>query len=200
MKFVCYDPETGEIRTWGESPDPSPHSELGTILEGEGANPTHCVVDGALVAYTSEQIAAKAAAPSYPATWSNATFAWIDQRALPQAKADKWSDLKAARDATLHAGFTWDGSTFDSDETSQSRIQGAVQLAGLAGAAFSTVWVLADNTTRTLSAADMVGVGLALGAFAEQIFTTGAELRAQVEAATTAAQIGEIAWPSEPTA
>lgn len=93
-------------------------------------------------------------------------MSWVDPRTLAQHQADKWTAIKAARDAIEFGGFTWDGSTFDSDPQSQSRIQGAAQLATLAmiaSQAFSVDWTLATNAVRTLTGADMLAVGQAMG-------------------------------------
>jgi len=126
------------------------------------------------------------------------TFEWIDERTLDQAKTDQWSKVKAARDAAEFGGFAWDGSTFDSDVVSQSRIQGASQLATLAALAsepFSVDWTLADNTVRTLSGADMLAAGQAMGVHIMTVHETGRTLRAAIEAATTIAEVESIDWP-----
>lgn len=112
-------------------------------------------------------------------------------------KETKWGMLKLDRDAAENAGFTWDGSTFDSDKTSQSRIQGASQLAILAvssGSPFSIDWTLADNTVRTLSAQDMIAVGVAMGQHIQAQHAKGRQLRANLDAATTPQEIDSIQW------
>lgn len=127
--------------------------------------------------------------------WDAATDAWVDARTLEQFKADKWAEIKAKRQDVEFSGFTWDGSTFDSDPLSQSRIQGAVQLAGLNPTAFTIDWTLADNTVRTLSATQMVEVGETLGIHVATQHTIARGLRQQIEVATTAAEVEAIAWP-----
>jgi hypothetical protein len=149
---------------------------------------------GQPVAYTQAQSDAKRARPAYECRWDNAAMAWIDVRTLDEAKADQWAAIKAAREAAEYGGFAWDGSMFDSDANSQSRIQGGVQLANTVGSTFSIDWTLADNTVRTLSAADMVNVGLALGQHVETQFSKARTLRAQIEAATTAAEVVAVNW------
>jgi len=118
---------------------------------------------------------------------------WEDPRTLQDIKTEKWINIKANRDSHEYGGFTWDGSVFDSDALSQQRIAGAVQLAQM-NPAFTTVWTLADNTTRLLSAQDMFGVGLALGAHVSGVFSHGMALRAQIDAATTAQEVEAINW------
>ena len=121
--------------------------------------------------------------------------AWTDVRDLEQKKADKWGQIKATRDSIEHGGFTWDGSTFDSDLASQNKIIGAVQLANVTGPTFTIDWTLANNSVRALSAADMVEVGKTLGLHVSTQHTIARGLRQQIEAATTAQQVEAIAWP-----
>lgn len=47
-----------------------------------------------------------------------------------------------------------DGMTFDGDETSQSRMARALEVASITGMG-STVWVLADNTVAQVTVAQM---------------------------------------------
>jgi len=118
----------------------------------------------------------------------------IDTRSLAQVKLDQWAVVKAARDAAINSSFTWDGSAFDSDETSQRQIQGAVAAAALVGSSFSVQWTLKDNTTRTLSYDDVVSVGRALFAWVQTNFDRGVDLREQINAATSAEAVKAIGW------
>lgn len=123
---------------------------------------------------------------------------WEDPRTLVDHKAAKWAEVKAAREAVEFGAFAWDGSMFDCDQISQQRIQGAAQLATLASmtsAPFSIDWTLADNTVRTLNATDMIAVGMALGAHINVQHATSRTLRAQIDAATTLAEVQAVAWP-----
>jgi len=90
-------------------------------------------------------------------------------------------------------GFTWDGSPFDSDAISQSRIQGAVQLAATAPG-FTIDWTLANNSVRNLSAADLANVGAALGMHVATQHAKARTLRSQIEAATTVAEVDAVTW------
>lgn len=122
---------------------------------------------------------------------------WHDPRTLAQIKADHWAAMKAARDAHEFGWFEWDGSTFDSDRESQARIMGAVQMAVLAMSAqqpFEIAWTLADNSVRTLAGADMVAVGLELGAHVAAAHAIGRTLRAAIEDAETAAEVEAVQW------
>ncbi len=119
---------------------------------------------------------------------------WVDPRTIQNFKDAKWVEIKAARSAAEYGGFAWDGSTFDSDAASQQRIIGASQLASLNPSAFEIDWTLADNTVRTLSAADMQAVGVALGQHVNGQYVHARTLREQIEAAATKEEVDAISW------
>jgi hypothetical protein len=121
--------------------------------------------------------------------------AWADIRDLEQKKSDKWDEVKSARDGAEHGGFTWDGSVFDSDPAAQTKIIGATQLANMSPASFLMDWTLKDNTVRTLTGAQMISVGQALGVHVNAQHVLGRTLRQQIEAATTASEVAAIHWP-----
>ena len=107
--------------------------------------------------------------------------------------------IKLARDVFEYSSFTWDGSRFDSNSASQARLMGLVSLAQMALATstpFEIDWTLADNSTRTLSAMDALGIGQALGAHVQTAHVTARGLKALVAAATTIEEVDAIAWPS----
>jgi hypothetical protein len=129
--------------------------------------------------------------------WDANTRRWQPVPTLAALQLAKWQEVKRQRSAAEFGGVQWDGSTFDSDETSQRRIGGAVQLATLALAAqqeFSIAWTLADNTVRVLSGADMIAVGLALGAHVAAQHQRARVLRAAIDAATSADELAAIQW------
>ena len=111
-----------------------------------------------------------------------------EAQALQKAKYAQWEKVKQARAAVEYGGFTWDGSTFDSDAISQARIIGAVTLAQM-NSAFSIGWTLADNSVRTLSAADMIAVGIALGQHVNACHERARVLRGEIAVAAT---VGEL--------
>lgn len=122
---------------------------------------------------------------------------WVDTRSIEELKVDKWIEIKAARDAEEFSTFTWDNSVFDCTATSQARIQGGVQLAQIALSSsipFSIVWTLADNSTRTLSATEMIAVGEALASKVIAAHSTARVLRNAIEAAQTKEEVSAINW------
>jgi len=131
--------------------------------------------------------------PSPVHTFDYTTKQWIDPRTLDEIKTKQWEIIKAARTQAEYSGFTWDGSAFDSDAISQARLTGAVQLAQL-NPAMTLDWTLASNTVRTLSAADLTAVGVALGVHVATQFAKGQALRAQIDAATTKEAVEAIVW------
>jgi hypothetical protein len=120
-------------------------------------------------------------------------------KSLQTTKRDKLTLIKAQRTSVENKGFTWDSSQFDCDPTSQSRIQGAVQLAMMSissSTSFSIDWTLADNSVRTLSASEMVQVGIAMGQHIITTHETYRTLKAAIEAATTAEEVAAVTWPT----
>lgn len=147
------------------------------------------VVDGAAVPIPER--------PTDAAAFDFVAGAWVDPRTLADLQAEAWARIKAERERVEFGGFDWDGSRFDSDLISQSRIQGTVLLAQLAlqaGQPFSIAWTLADNTRRTLSAADVAAVGVAMGVHIRAAHERAAGLRALIVAATTPEDLEAITW------
>lgn len=125
------------------------------------------------------------------------TKQWTDPRTLDDLKAAKWEQAKSARDAAEYGGFTWDGSTFDSDSVATGRITGAAVLAlmaSMAGQPYSIVWTLFDNTTRVLDASQMMAVGAALGTHVQAAHDAADARRLLINAATSAAELDAMVW------
>lgn len=136
-------------------------------------------------------------APPPEGTWKMQNGEWVRVITLVEAKLRKWAQIKALRQEKEWGGFTWDGSVFDSDAASQSRIMSAATYLSLMAlpSSFSKVWTLADNTTRTLDATQMRGVVLALGAHIETLRQTSTTLRAAIAACTNLEGVDTISWP-----
>lgn len=187
-KYAIYSVETGVMVASGTSYSPE-------IL----AVPGQGIIKGVLIEsldnfYVFEGVVmSKGAKPSPHHIFDYATKRWIDPRTLQDFKSAKWQEIKLARSEAEFGGFDWDGSRFDSDAISQSRIQGAVQLAAMSPA-FTVDWTLADNSVRTLDVAGMAAVGAALGAHVAAQHTQARGLRVQIDAATSSAQLENINW------
>lgn len=125
--------------------------------------------------------------------WDNELEQWKDPRTLQDLKDAKWTTIKRARSQAEYAGFTWDGSTFDSDALSQNRITGAVTLAQMSSS-FTIDWILADNTVRTLNQISMLQVGATLGQHVGAVFTNGVLRRAAIDAAVSVEEVEAVVW------
>ena len=131
--------------------------------------------------------------------WDIANERYVAEPTLAAHRLDAWVRIKAARTAAEQAPLPVGPLTFDADEASQQRIAGAVQMAQLAIASgqdvgWSITWTLADNTAATLTAAQMIGVGLALAARTSAIHAKGRDLRAQIDAAGSLDELNAITW------
>jgi hypothetical protein len=132
--------------------------------------------------------------PSY--RWDVASESWIPD--LEKSKVYKLQELKTTRDQKESGGFIWSNSIFDSDPMSQIRIQGGVSLAQQAinlEQPFSIDWTLKDNTTRSISATEMIQVGLALANHVATIHEIYKNLKNQINTATTIQNVDSITWP-----
>lgn len=189
--FIVYDVQ-GKILRTGSCPDEMVEIQAGTgemVIEGVASEAISYVQNGQLVTKPKQ--------PSPHHLFDYTIKQWVDPRTLQDIKDVKWAEIKGARNATEFGIFTWNGSTFDSDAASQSRIQGAAQLATLAlmnNQMFSVDWTLADNTVRTLSAQDMIMVGTAMGEHITMQHTKARLKRKEIEAATIADQVAAITW------
>lgn len=134
--------------------------------------------------------------PTQHHLWNADLMEWEDVRPFDQQKSYKWERAKSERNNQEFGPFAWSGYTFDGDEPAQRRINLATmgaQAALIAGdAAWSVDWTLADNTSLTLSASDMIGVANALGANIAQAHATARAKRQQIEQATTNGELDLI--------
>lgn len=202
MKYLIYDPASGEVlRTVDCPPDQaSIQAQPGeAMLEGDVLWGQQYVLNDVLTDYTPEQAAAKAARPSYACEWSNVTFSWSDLRDLSQVKEDRWTAIKSARNAALTAPLSTPHGTFDADVYSQKNITDAIallQALEATGSPQTIDYTLADNSVVTLTTAQMVQVGLLLGARTQDAYATGRALRTAIDAASTKEEVEAVVWPA----
>lgn len=123
--------------------------------------------------------------------WSTEQESWIFD--LAKAKAATWETIKAKRDKNEYSTFEWNTHIFQCDEVSQRRIHGAMQIAQV-DAEVSMVWTLLDNSTVTLTAAEIIEVSKALVDHVKQCHDRGRILREQINAATTLEDLEAISW------
>lgn len=185
MKFTIYDMHSGRVAFGGQGSDPGLLVQVGQAMLEDEVYSTGWIDNGVHFEQPAQP------SPHHVFDWISKT--WNDPRTLQDLKDAQWTAIKQARSAAEYAGFSWDGSVFDSDAISQNRITGAVTLATLS-ASFSIGWTLKDNTVRTLSAQEMCAVGAALGTHVAMQFYKAQGLRAQIESAADPAALALIVW------
>lgn len=126
------------------------------------------------------------------------THQWTDPRTLAQHMDAKWGEIKVAREAAINAPLPTPHGTFDSGPADRTNITDAVLMAQTLTALGQPVainFTLADNTTATLNASQMIEVGLYLGAKIQAAYATARSLRASIYSAGTIAAVQAISWP-----
>ena len=185
-QVVVFEKATGRVVSSGTTQLPqSLVSDTLDVLVGAEARPGASYVEAGCVVEMP-------ARPSVHHVFDWAAKAWVDPRSLQDFKDARWAEVRRERDSAEFGGFTWDGSRFDSDALSQQRITGAVTLA-MMNSAYLVDWTLADNTVRSLNAADMIAVGVALGQHVNACHERGRVLRGEIEVALTAEELGVLA-------
>lgn len=138
----------------------------------------------------------KPAPPSDFHQWDRAAKKWFEPRSFAELKAAKWVEVKAARTSEIDAPLVTPYGNFDSNPSGRSNIADIVlMLNNMPTPPASIDFTLADNTTATLTPAQMVAVGLLLGQKVQGAYATARTLRAQIEAASSAGQLAAIKWP-----
>lgn len=166
----------------------APAGQLAALTDYSGPLPAY---------WNGSAVQAIPAQPSASHAWNWAAKQWAYD--LTEGRAQAWSRIKSARESVEFGSFALGGNVFDGDSESQRRIQGAAQLATLAqatGQPFSIDWTLADNTQVTLTAAEMIGVGVALGQHINEAHGIARALRTQIDAANTPEELEAIQWPA----
>ena len=182
-QVIVFEKATGRVVSSGTTQLPqSLVSDTVDVLVGSEGRPGASYVEAGCVVEMPVK-------PSAHHVFDWAAKVWVDPRSLQDLKDARWAEVRRERDSAEFGGFTWDGSRFDSDALSQQRITGAVTLA-MMNSAFSIDWTLADNTVRTLNAADMIAVGVALGQHVSACHERGRVLRGEIAAATTVGEFG----------
>lgn len=189
---TAYFPATGEIQAAGSHIDHLALEGL-SLIDGFYPPGTGYVNAGVFVPYTTEQLEAREARKP-KSVWSNTSMSWESQKTLDELKESKWISIKEARNAAEFGTFYWDGSGFDGDSTSLARLQLAA-LGATLNPSQVVDWTLADNTVRSLTATDILGVMAAYGLHVNTTHETGRTLRESIEAATTPAEVEAVQWP-----
>lgn len=110
---------------------------------------------------------------------------------LKQAKRD---EINKARDNAEQGGFEYLGKVFDSDQVSCIRMMGARDALALAPETVTITWTCQDNTTIELNHSQLVGLVNALATWSNTCHQKASELKAQIDAATSAEELNSITW------
>lgn len=184
-KFTCISSATGEVLYSGDADDLSVLGSVGTsILPGLPPENSYWYQDSWIEI------------PSQPSNWHEwnwSTRTWVDPRTLGIHKALKIAELRKARENLIVAGFTWDGSTFDSDMVSQTRLL-MLQVKALNTPTMVEYWRLQDNSWRPLSAADALEVCAAFEQHLRQAFITFSQKESEVLASSTPEEVSAVFW------
>lgn len=113
---------------------------------------------------------------------------WIDPRSLDELKNAKWNEVKQQRDLLEFGGFEFEGNTFDSDVTAQSRIS------TVAGMGVDIEWTLSDNSTLFMTTADLNGLLNALSLHVASAHERGRLARAAIFAATSKEEVELVVY------
>lgn len=148
--------------------------------------------------FNGNSIELKPEAPSPFHKFDYLTQSWVDPRSLDELKEFQWSLIKEKRMEVEYGGFTWNNHLFDSDLVSQSKIQGAVQLALISASSstpYSVEWTLKDNTVIEMSADDILAAGIALATHLLYCHNLSRLLRENIFNATTREEVLSVSWP-----
>lgn len=117
---------------------------------------------------------------------------------LAELRAAKLSELAEVRWTRETAGVTYNGHTFATDGTSQTKIVGAV-IGAQMDPAMSIKWKTVDGTFVTLSGSQIVAMGTAVRNHVQACFDREEALRGQIELASTRSSLAAIdiaiGWP-----
>lgn len=195
MKYAIVETATGRIVQTCTSPSASDVETICSagqhslaLADGIQDN-THYIVAGVPVAF------APAPTPHHTFDWSSKL--WTDPRSFQDLQAAKWADIKASREAAIGAPLATPYGTFDCSLPVQKNITDAVlllQTLASLGTPATIDFTLANNTTVTLTTAQMVTVGLLMGQRVQIAHITARARRVSIEAATTMGELASITW------
>ena len=193
MRYGIYSTITGQIvRVVNCAPNILPlqiQQDESSIEMPDGMDNKHYVRNGVLVDMPLR--------PTDHHVFSWTTKTWDDPRTLADFKRAKWEHLKSFRDWALVAPLVTQFGTFDADAKSQKSITDAIMLLQTLeamGTPETVDFTLADNTTATLTLEQMVTVGLMLGSRTQGAYAQARTRRAQIDAASTVADVEAVEW------
>lgn len=119
--------------------------------------------------------------------------AWVIPIDIRRARV--WSAVKALRAEKEDGAASTPYGPIDCDDRSKIKISGLVQTAQLLGSDFSVEFTMADNSVQTLTAAQMIDLGLSVSAHVDVVYGRARALREEIDASTDPESIDiEAGW------
>lgn len=111
---------------------------------------------------------------------------------LEELKSVKISELKSARDIAEVAPIKYAGNTYDFDTMSRDRLDIALKALMVQGEGATIDWTMADNTTATITAADIMAVFVASAVRSNELHDKYRAAKEKVIAAQNKEELGTI--------
>lgn len=111
---------------------------------------------------------------------------WLDSRSIVDVRESKWNEIKYQREQLEFGGFEYKGNIYDSDQVSQGRIFGAVNLG------IDQVWTLADNSTLYLNSDELLDLYAALQEHISNLHERSRIAREKIENAQTIQEVEAV--------
>lgn len=113
---------------------------------------------------------------------------------LDAIKAARRAAINATRDAVCVADVTANGKTWQADARSQQMLASAIALSG-AGLPLPASWRARDNSNMPVTGlADLLAIAGAMAAQTQAAYEKSWALKAQIDGATTAAEVEAVQW------
>ncbi|MFG4165189.1 DUF4376 domain-containing protein [Acinetobacter baumannii] len=129
--------------------------------------------------FETEKFVPMPSKPDFDAVFDYATKKYVRKETLDEAKEKIWQMAKNIRSHKEQSGFTYAGNAYDSDLTSQTRINSAAALG------HDVLWLTKDNREISLSAAELIEFQKSLAQHIARIHQETQMLRQQIYAAET---------------
>ena len=113
---------------------------------------------------------------------------------LESVRQSRLQQMRDKRNAVEFGTFEWDGATFDASPSTVVRLIGSVMMSSWVQG-FTVNWTLADDTERSMTAADLVSLAQALGAHTLATHEKYKTAKAALQAATTIEEVQAVTWP-----
>lgn len=121
----------------------------------------------------------------------------LPEPSLEELKNLKREEINAARNAEEQGGFPYKGKIFDSDPISCIRISSAaqaMQMAAMAEEVPVITWTCQDNTTIDLTAADLMGLVVALAEWSNTCHQKATQIKILLDECQTPEEVEKISW------